>query len=258
MIDYQLKDKIALITGVSRKKGIGAAICLGLAEVGVHVFTTYFRPYDQTMSWGSVEQEAVEIIQEVKSRGVNATGIEKDLRDPEAPAEIFDAAEKSLGPIDILVNNAATGIEGDVFNLTPDLLDEAYAINLRASLLLCSEFAKRHDGRPGGRVIMLTSGQGEQPMPEEIPYIATKGGLEAFTKSASVTLAKKGITINAIDPGATDSGWMPKELYEKIKNTNPMGRVGLPQDAARLAVFLASAEAKWITGQVIQSNGGGC
>lgn len=257
MIDYHLKGKVALVTGVSRKNGIGAAICKMLAKNGTNIFTTYFEPYDKSKLWGTNQNEAKEILSELQEFGVNVDGIEKDLHDIDAASYIFNAAEQALGGVDILINNAASSCQSDIFDLTPKELDEAYAVNLRSTLLLCSEFAKRHDGREGGRVIILTSGQGENVMPNEIPYIVTKAGLDTFVKSAKVSLAKKRITINAIDPGATDTGWMSRELYEQVCKSNPTGRVGMPEDVARLAIFLASKDAQWITGQIIRSNGGG-
>ena len=257
MSDYNLKHKVAVITGVSRRQSIGAAIARELSKAGVHIFATYFRGYDKSMPWEYSDNDALSLIEELKSNGAKADGIELDFRDSNSPALIFAAAEKAFGHVDILVNNAACSRNADIAHLTPQLLDEAYAVNLRGTLLLCSEFFKRHNGESDGRIIILTSGQGVTAMPEEIPYIVTKAGLDVFVKSSAITLAKKHITINAIDPGATDSGWMSKEMYEKIKSNNPMGRVGMPEDAAKLVAFLASGESQWITGQIIRSDGGG-
>jgi 3-oxoacyl-[acyl-carrier protein] reductase len=108
----------------------------------------------------------------------------------------------------------------------------------------------------GGRIINLTSGQGIGPMPGELAYVATKGAVEAFTVSLSAEVAGLGITANAVDPGATDTGWMTPDLKAALASHAPQGRVGLPEDAARLVRFLASEEAGWITGQVIHSRGG--
>jgi 3-oxoacyl-[acyl-carrier protein] reductase len=111
-------------------------------------------------------------------------------------------------------------------------------------------------GKNGGRIINLTSGQSVAPMPGELAYAATKGAIEAFTVSLSAELAPYGITVNAVDPGATDSGWMTEEIKQELLPRFPMGRIGQPEDAARLIAFLASDEAAWITGQVIHSRGG--
>ena len=120
MAYHDLKNKVALITGVSRQQGIGAAIARELSKAGVQIFTTYFRPYDKKMPWKDSDDDAAIIIEELKSNGVKADGIEMDLRDSKAPALVLDAAEKSFGQVDILINNATSSIDANVYNLTPD------------------------------------------------------------------------------------------------------------------------------------------
>jgi 3-oxoacyl-[acyl-carrier protein] reductase len=121
--------------------------------------------------------------------------------------------------------------------------------------LLCAEFVKRFNGQ-AGRIINMSSGQGVGPMPGELAYAATKGAVEAFTLSLSAEVGSRGITVNAVDPGATDTGWMTPELKAQLAAQTTLGRVAVPQDAARLIRFLASDEAGYITGQVIHSRGG--
>jgi 3-oxoacyl-[acyl-carrier protein] reductase len=256
LIDFGLQGKVALITGVSRCIGIGAATALALAQAGCKLFTTWYSPYDSLAYDKDSAPEALEILDKIRAEGVQAEGMEADLSDPTVPQRIFDQAEKSLGPVDILINNAAYSLNADIFTLTPELMDAHYAVNLRGTVLLCAEFARRHDGRPGGRIINMTSGQSVGPMPGEIPYITTKGAIEALTTSLSSQLMGKGITVNAVDPGATDTGWIGPELYAELIAATPGGRVGEPLDAARLIQFLASAQAGWITGQIIHSRGG--
>ena len=253
---YSLKSKVALITGVSRKQGLGAAIALELAQAGADIFTTFYRPYDVTMPWGSNISEAEEILGQLRAWGVRADGLELDLADSCNPSLLFDRVEQSLGPVDILVNNAAYSERDGIDNLDAALLDRHYAINVRATVLLCAEFVRRFIHGIEGRIINLSSGQGVGPMPGELAYAATKGAVEAFTISLSAELASRSITVNAIDPGATDTGWMSPEFKKTLQANAPMGRIGLPTDAARLARFLASAEAGWITGQIIHSRGG--
>lgn len=158
--------------------------------------------------------------------------------------------------MDILVNNAAHDQQADIYSLSAELLDTHYAVNVRGTTLLCAEFALRHDGRPGGRIINLTSGQSLAPMPENLPYAITKGAIEALTLSLSASLASKKITVNAVDPGATDTGWMSDEIRSQLDVRAPFGRVGIPEDAARIVLFLASEQGQWITGQIIRSRGG--
>lgn len=248
--------KVAIVTGVSRRIGIGAAVARALAEVGTAVFTTYYRPYDASMAWGSRDDEAESILAELREMGVEAEGLEADLSDPAVPAQIIEQARRRFGHIDILVNNATHDEESTLEEMDAGCLDRHYAVNMRGTLLLCREFARVHDGRPGGRIINLSSGQSLVPMPDNLPYAATKGAIEAATLALSKALAPKKITVNAVDPGATDTGWMSDELRETLANQTPFGRVGQPMDAARLIRFLASDEGQWITGQLIRSRGG--
>jgi 3-oxoacyl-[acyl-carrier protein] reductase len=129
-------------------------------------------------------------------------------------------------------------------------------VNLRATALLAAGFARRYPGGPGGRIINLTSGQSLGPMPGELVYAATKGAIEAFTVALAAEVGGKGITVNAVNPGPTDTGWMTGDLKRELSARFPTGRVGEPEDPARLVAFLASEEAAWITGQVIHSEGG--
>lgn len=250
-----LVGKTAVITGVSRKIGIGAAIARAFAEVGCQVFTTYYRPYDATMPWGSQQDEAEGLLAELRHSGIPAAGLELDLSDPAAPVQLFTAAEAAFGPIDILVNNAAYSVNDGVSGLTAVHIDNHYAVNVRGMMLLCAEFVKRFRG-DWGRIINLTSGQGAGPMPGELAYAATKGAVDAFTVSLAAAVAAQQITVNAVDPGGTDTGWMWPELVAQLTAQSPTGRVGQPEDAARLVRFLASPEAGWITGQIIRSRGG--
>jgi len=135
-------------------------------------------------------------------------------------------------------------------------LDAHYAVNVRAAVLLSVGFARRWKGERGGRIINLTSGQSLGPMPGEIAYATTKGAIEAFTSTFAVEVASRGITVNAVNPGPTDTGWMTEELKRELLSRFPTGRLGQPEDAARLIAFLAGEEAEWITGQVIHSEGG--
>lgn len=250
-----LAHKVALVTGVTRRQGIGAAIALELARAGADVCTTYYRPYDRKMPWGVEEAEPEAILAELRTTGVAAHGIEMDLGQPEGPSTLYGLARERFGHIDILVNNAAYSTETTVEAMTAEELDRHYAVNMRAVMLLSLEFIRGFTPGGAGRIINLTSGQGLGPMPSELAYAATKGATEAFTLSLSAAVAALGITVNALDPGPTDTGWMPPELRDSLLSTAPMGRLGTPQDAARVVAFLASEEAGWITGQVIRSRG---
>ncbi len=180
------------------------------------------------------------------------------MADPGTPVNILEAVTAEMGLPAILVNNAAHSFRDGYMNLDAKTLDDHYAVNMRATFLLSVEFARRFRQTPipAGRIINLTSGQALGPMPGELAYAATKGAISAFTLSLSVELAPLGITVNAVNPGPTDTGWMNEVIKKEILPKFPFGRIGMPEDAARLVAFLASEEAEWITGQVLNSEGG--
>lgn len=251
-----LAGRVALITGVSRRVGIGAAIARELGAAGARLFVSFHRAYDQGQPWGLEEGEPEAVQSELRAAGVEVEAMEADLADPASPALLMKRAREMLGRVEILVNNAAHSEMGDIGALDASQLDRHYAVNLRAAALLSAEFARQHeDGRPG-RIINITSGQGWGPMPDELAYAASKGGLDAMTISLGAGLAPRGITVNGVDPGPNDTGWMSAEVKAAIERWVPMGRVGLPAEAARLVRFLASDEAAWISGQIVRARGG--
>ena len=159
-----------------------------------------------------------------------------------------------LGPLSILVNNAAHSTRDGYKALDAATLDAHYAINLRATALLSVVFAQRFDGETSGRIVNLTSGQSLGPMPGELAYAATKSAIEAFTRTLAAEVGHKGMTVNAVNPGPTDTGWMTEELRQDLSARFSTRRVGEPEGAARGVP--ASDQAAWITGQVIHSEGG--
>ena len=177
--------------------------------------------------------------------------VELDLSVPAAPRALVESAVARFGRLDILVNNAFCSEPGDLPRLDADQLDRHYAVNLRAPALLCREFARLQRG-PGGRIVNLTSGQGLTPMPDELAYAATKGGLEALTISLAPWLAARGVTINAVDPGPTDTGWMSAAQRRALD-----GEVRTPEEVARVVRFLVSEEGARVTGQIVRVRGGG-
>jgi 3-oxoacyl-[acyl-carrier protein] reductase len=246
----------ALVTGVGRRIGIGAAICRALAADGVSICFTGWTNYDSEIYGGEHRSWHESFAAEVQELGVDAFGLEVDLSDPEAIGPLMEVIRERAGMLSILVNNAAFSTNGDIDELTAQQLDDHYAVNVRGMALLTQAFVRQWNGESGGRVVNMTSGQGQGPMPGELAYAASKGAVEAFTTSVSPTLAARGITINAVNPGPTDTGWMSEELKAVLLPQFPMGRIGGPDDAARLVAFLCRDEAGWITGQVMNSEGG--
>ncbi|WP_113927789.1 SDR family oxidoreductase [Bacillus sp. P14.5] len=252
-----LKGKIAVITGVSRTRGIGAAICRNLAEAGADIFFTHWSPFDGESGNGE-EPDFPEIFKkELQMLGVRSAHMQADLSREETPQLIIDKAEEALGAPCILINNATYESHADFRTLNRKILDKHYSVNNSGTILLSTEFAKRFEaaypGSKDGRIIHMVS---KGPDPNNLAYIATKGMLIGITEPLSVSLAPVGITVNSVDPGPTDSGWMTEEVKNHLLPLFPAGRLGLPEDAAKLIRFLASRDGGWITGQTIKSEGG--
>ncbi len=254
-MNNSLHGRIAIVTGASRRIGIGAAICRALAADGADIFFTHWSAYDRTMPWGPDEDGPAALQDELRNIGVRCESMAADLSRVDVPARILDEVIAQLGQPSILVNNATRSERDGYQLLDAAMLDAHYAVNVRGTMLLTVEFARRYSGQSGGRIINLVSGQAE-PMPGELAYAATKGAIAAFTISLSAELASRKITVNAVNPGPTDTGWMTGELKRELLLRSPQGSIGQPEDAARLIAFLASDAASWITGEIIRSAGG--
>jgi 3-oxoacyl-[acyl-carrier protein] reductase len=243
------QTKTAIVTGVSSPKGIGAAICRKLASQNFNICFTYF---DAVPHWKT------EFSKKISETGVACKGLEIDLSDVKSVEKVLELAALEVGEPMILVNNAAHSTSDGYLNFDANILDAHYAVNMRAVFLLCTEFAKRFPewNLPYGRIINMTSGQDLGAMPGELAYASTKAAITAFTRSLSTEIAHLGITVNAVNPGPTDSTWMDDGIRNHLLPKFPAGRIGQPEDAANLAAFLASEDSKWITGQVIHSEGG--
>jgi len=231
-----LQGRAALVTGVSRRTGIGAAIARRLAALGADLFLCGWSAHDADQPWGA-DPDGIEVM-------------EADFLDRDAPAAVMAAAVAALGHVDILVANHARSDHLGLADTTADELDAQWAVNARATLLLVQAFASQHDDRAGGRVVMLTSGQHRGPMPGELGYVATKGAIHQVTRTLAAELLGRGITVNTVNPGATDTGWATAEQRARV----PVW--GKPDDGARLIGWLCTDDAQWITGEVIDSTGG--
>ena len=249
-----LAGRAAVVTGVSRRNGIGFAIARRLLGLGAGVFIQSWTPHDAAQKWGADPAGIDGVIAELAADGGRVEHVEADFADPAAPASVVGQAAKTLGHIDVLVVNHARSGRGTLAELTADELDAFLHENVRAALLLVKAFAAQHDGRPGGRVVLMTSGQHRGGMSGEVAYAVSKGALHQATATLSEALIERGITVNTVNPGPTDTGWGLGDIDPTPEM--PLGRWGEPDDAARLIAWLCTDDARWVTGQVIDSEGG--
>jgi len=235
-----LAGRVALVTGVTRRHGIGFAIADRLARAGAGLLLHHFGAREPALP----------------EAGSGVEWIEADLAEPDAPARVVARAYERFGRLDVVVANHTHWSAGGIAELTAESLDRHLGVNVRASLLLVAELARRRPPGPGGRVVLLVSGQQLGPMPGEVAYAASKGALAASTATLADGLAAQGITVNAVNPGPTDTGWISDAQRPDLIARSPFGRVGVPDDAARLVTWLVSDDAAWVTGQVLSSDGG--
>ncbi|MGR4854418.1 SDR family oxidoreductase [Streptomyces sp. LARHCF252] len=256
-----LRGRTALVTGASRRGGIGHAVARRLAAYGASVYLHHHVPHDAGMPWGADRPEDVvasvrEALGDPEARVVAGPG---DLADPAVPGELVARAAHALGGrLDILVaNHAQSGFDGSLDEIDTTMLDRHWAVDTRSVLLLVQAHARLRPPGPGGRVVMMTSGQDiASGMPGEIAYALQKGALASITRSLSTTLVEQGITVNTVNPGPVDTDYLTGEAYQAVADRFPAGRWGMPDDPARLIAWLATDEAGWITGEVINSEGG--
>jgi 3-oxoacyl-[acyl-carrier protein] reductase len=268
MIDPGLAGKVAIVTGGNH--GIGAAVARALARQGVAVMIGYLRlaPTDDPglpEQYGRARSRGAELlVEEIRCDRGQAMALEADLADPGAVMVIFDHAEQGLGPVDILINNAAAWLADTFLADERDQLgrrlhpvsamthDHHFLVNSRATAMLIAEFARRHRQREAawGRIVSITTG-GAAGFPGEVSYGASKNALESYTVAAAHELGAFGITANVVSPAATDTGWIDPEFAAEIARASPLRHVGAPEDVADVVTFLVSKQARAITGQKI-------
>lgn len=256
---YPFKGKVIFVTGVSRRQGIGYAIARQIAAWGASVVVHHYQPHDKEQSWGA--DDLYKVLQGIELElieGAFLYDLSGDFSKPEEPKRMMDEIARNCGHVDALVcNHALSGSDGAIGELTAEMLDKHWAINTRSSILLAQLFAAQYDSKIGrGKIIFMTSGQRLGPMPGEIAYAASKGALADITMSISDQLADDNITVNTINPGPVDTGYLNDDMWKVVESKFPYGRFGQPEDPAQLITWLLTEEASWITGQIINTEGG--
>lgn len=248
-----MAERVALVTGVSRGVGIGAAVARMLAADGHRLLLTGLPDYDAAQPYGGDPQGVPTLLAELGGRADHVTA---DLLTPDAPAALVAEAVRRHGRLDTVVAVHAYSTHTPFGSLDATEIDRHLLVNVRATLLLAEAFAAAHTCGDGGRLVLFSSGQRLGPMPGELAYAVSKAAVENLTAQLSPLLMPRGITVNCVNPGPTDTGYAPPDLHAAVARRFPGGAWGSPQDAARLVRFLCSPEAGWLTGQVIDSEGG--
>lgn len=249
-----LAGRVALVTGASRKAGIGFAVARRLASLGADLLVHTFAGYDEGQRWHEPADVAA-CLEELRGLG-RVEHLDADLGDAAVPARVVDRAHAAFGRLDIVVANHTTWADGGIDTIDAETLDRHHAVCVRGSVLLAAEMARRREPGPGGRVLFFTSGQHLGPMPGELGYVAAKGALHQLTATLADELAERGITVNTINPGPVDTGWVTDDFRPELLAKSPFGRLGQPEDVANLVAWLVSEEGAWMTGQVLNSEGG--
>ncbi|HEU5072810.1 MAG TPA: SDR family oxidoreductase [Polyangiaceae bacterium] len=251
MTTKELEGMVAVVTGVGRRASIGAAVARELAGAGAKLMLLYQRGYDTAQAWGSDPAMPALLLEEL-APSTEAYAEEVDLAEPGGANEVFTEVQRRFGFAQILVNNACHWESGDLAATDAAQLDRHYAVNTRAPVLLCREFVRQLPRGAAGRIVNVTSGQGHAPMPGEVAYAVTKASLDALTLTLAAELASRAITVNAVDPGPTDTGWMTDNVRAALIEASPSKTLATPRDTARLVRMLVSDRASDATGQILR------
>ena len=243
--------RTVLLTGVGRRRGIGAGIAAGLAADGWDLALSYWHPYDERLGLGGAPDDPDRLADELRGGGRRVELIPADLEDPQAPEVVVSEAADRLGPLAALVMSHCESVDSGVLDTSVESFDRHYAVNIRASWLLIAAFARQLTSE-GGVVVALTSDH----TVGNLPYGVTKGGLDRLVLASAHELSNLGLRANAINPGPVDTGWMDAATRASGIAKQPTGRLGTPTDTANLVRFLLSEEGAWINGQLLISNGG--
>lgn len=242
--------KTALITGVGRLAGIGAGIARQLAAEGWDLVLNYWQEYDARMPWGIQPDDVARLTAELEAIGARVHTLPADLEDPAAADRLMAAANEQAGPLQAMVLSHAESVDSGILDTTLEAFERHFAVNTRASWQLIAAFARQ--AADGGAIVALTSDH----TAFNLPYGASKGALDRIVIAAARELGPRGISANVLNPGPIDTGWMTDEVREMGTRQQPGGRLGTPADVAGTVAFLVSPAGRWVSGQLIKSDGG--
>lgn len=245
---------VTLITGVSREKGIGAAVARKLAQEGHDLYLTHWSLFDGAEGVGEEPGFIDRFIEELKDMGIRVAHEAYDLSTDD-PKALLDRVERTIGAPNQLINNATYELHVTIDTFTTETLREHYLVNNEGTLGLTFAFIERYrkTEQADGRILFMVSGGADA---SNLAYIATKGMLIAITPALANALGSYGISVNALDPGPTDSGWIDEPLRNHLVPLFPRGRVGMPEDTANYIAFLMSSQGAWVNGQHLHVDGG--
>ncbi len=240
-----LEGKVAIVTGAGR--GIGRAIAIVLGSQGASVVVNYAQNHSAANT----------VVEEIKASGSHAIVVQAKLNGPRPVETLFAAALEAFGRVDILVNNAGMGVFGPITGVTEELFDALFAVNVKAAFFAIQQAALHM--ADGGRIINISAAMTSVGYDNTIMYAGSKGALEQFSLAAAKELGKRGIVVNTVSPGATET-----ELYHSLSTAearslaaqrSPFKRIADPRDIADIVAFLAGPDARWLSGQNLRANG---
>ena len=255
----RLDGKKILVTGVSRPLGIGATLAKRLAEAGAAIAVHGFSDYDLAVGnhLSSMPGGTETLVEQYQSLGLNVILVTpSDLEKPGIAEKVVDEAAEKLNGLDGMVLNHCYGMTEEIGEWKQEHIDSSLLINVRASMMMIQSFVNQVDTAKGNAITLFTSGQYLSPMISEIAYCVAKEAINCLCRQTSYALGDKNIRVNYINPGPNDTGYLFGEAYDNVAKRFPSGRWGVPDDTADLVLFLHSTYAKWITGQIIASDGG--